>query len=134
MNSEPDRLMEIASSGASTARAQEIVDALQAVVCDLESFMTSWLGRVQQDLASINVSSEGGALKQRLQIFQEEKKQWEAKRQRELEEIEHKSNQLTDAWLKLEAEQRQLLQMQQRQRTPKRESVPPSIPTKPEVE
>ena len=83
-------------------------------MCDIETFLSQWLGKIQDELATMDATAGSASVRRRFQALQDEKKRWEAKRQRELDEIEQKAGQLTDAWLKLESEQRQLLKLQER--------------------
>lgn len=110
-------------------QSEQIAGALQEVVGDIESFLSQWLRKAQTELESAEIGSGGAALRKRLHDFQEEKKQWDAKRRHELTEIEQKANQLAEAWLRLEIEQRQILQSQDKPRSNRRELTPPPTPT-----
>ncbi|MDG2223540.1 MAG: hypothetical protein P8L85_19315 [Rubripirellula sp.] len=120
MNLESDQQVEPLGKSPNSIDA---VDALHSVVCDVEAFMTDWLERAQCELAGVDTSAGNATLRRGFQGLQAEKRQWEAKRRCELEAIEEKANQLTDAWLKLESEQRQLLKNQDRQRGPRRQAT-----------
>ncbi|MGB0599156.1 MAG: hypothetical protein ACPGLY_20930 [Rubripirellula sp.] len=124
MNSEPEQQVE---HRATSYNSEEVVGVLHSVVCDVETFMSDWLRRAQCELAVTDPIAGNETLRRRFQGFQAEKRQWEAKRQCELEAIEHKANQLTEAWLKLEAEQRESLKPQDRKHRSRRsETVEPT--------
>jgi hypothetical protein len=123
MNSQEDPLGET-SGFTEFSQPRQVINAFQTVVADVESFLSEWTVKVQRELASLDLTDGDQALRQRRQALQEERKRWEAKRQRELDEIEHKANQLTEAWLRLEDEQRRLLQTQDKQRAARRDAPP----------
>lgn len=116
-----------ATEGTRSVRSQAIAEELQSVMGDVESFLSQWLHKIQDELSTMDSTMGDATVRRRYQALQEEKKRWEAKRQRELEEIEQKASQLTNAWLNLESEQRQLLQQQER-RGQRRDSSPTPAP------
>jgi chromosome segregation ATPase len=93
------------------ATAEAILDALQDVITDIDQFMFDWMRRfdrcAQQTAATEKPNEQ---LRQRIKEFQAHQRQWESQRQAEQDQLTANANQLTDAWLRLEAEQRALLQ------------------------
>lgn len=117
MNSEPEQQAE---PRATPYNSEDVVGVLHRVVCDVETFMSDWLRRAQCELAASDPIAGKETLRRGFQGLQAEKRQWEAKRQCELQAIEHKANQLTEAWLKLEAEQRELSKPKDKQHRSRR--------------
>lgn len=117
MNLEPEKQAE---PHATPHKSEDLMGVLHSVVCDVETFVSDWLRRAQCELAVTDASAGNETLQRRFEGLQAEKRQWEAKRQCELDAIEHKANQLTEAWLKLEAEQRELLKPQDKKHRSRR--------------
>jgi hypothetical protein len=84
------------------------IDQLELVMADVESFLTHWLGRLEQ-LHELSATPDA-LLRKRLRDFELEKTQWDAKRKRETQDIHDKSEELAKAWLRLEQEQRSFQQ------------------------
>ncbi len=96
---------------------EEIVDALQTIVSDADAFLSNWFRRLEQCVESCDPRTTPEAiLQKRLDDFQNEKNLWEAKRKSDERAIQEKAEQLTEAWLRLEQEQRRFLQMNDPQR------------------
>lgn len=104
---------------------EEIVDALQTLVSDVDGFLSCWFQRLDQCVQESEPRTAGdAALKKRYSEFQNEKVRWERQREVEQQQIREQAEQLTDAWLRLEEEQRRFLQLKSGQRAagPERES------------
>lgn len=90
----------------------DAVDTLQSIITDVEEFLTDWAQRLDQCAATFQPDTSADAvLQKRVQEFKNAKSVWEAKRLAEERRIQEKANELTQAWLRLEDEQRALLQM-----------------------
>lgn len=87
-------------------------DELRRIAADIQDYMGKWVLRSRRVIGQANESahSEFG-LSTQLQKFEENQHKWETKRQREMDEIAEKGEELAAAWQKLESEQRQFLQM-----------------------
>lgn len=83
------------------------IDQLTLVMADVESFLEDWLRRLDQ-LHAIAPSPDA-VLRGRIREFELDRSQWEAKRNRETQDIHEKAAELTNAWLRLEEEQRSFL-------------------------
>lgn len=86
----------------------EILDVMQNVISDIDAFLTQWLDR-STELAELAAHPDEH-LQRRIQELRSEQQQWENQRIAQQQVLEAKAEQLTDAWLRLEAEQRRLLQ------------------------
>lgn len=94
------------------------IEQLQDVMDDMEAFLANWLTRVEQlQTASAMPDAQ---LRRRFRELEQEKIQWEAKRNRETQDLHEKAEQLVDAWLRLEAEQRRLTQIRDAHGQPSR--------------
>lgn len=102
-------------SDAADAKPEDFVNELQTIVADIDTFLSRWLERIHADKDSMATRSPSEALQQRMDEFLEERRGWEAKRDFELRKIEENTNQLTEAWLRLESEQRRFLQTKNQQ-------------------
>ena len=97
----------------------EIFDALQDVISDVDTFMAGWCKRFDQVVSScaspaaVEANPADANLHDRIKDFQQEQAKWEAKRKLEAERIQEQADQLTEAWLRLETEQRRFLQMKE---------------------
>lgn len=92
---------------------EDALDAIQDVVEDVDQYVLEWFKRLNDGLAVADAPAAAMTdreLRARIKDFREEKRQWEAKREVEQHELQEKMRQLTDAWLRLEDEQRLLLQ------------------------
>jgi hypothetical protein len=107
----------------------EIVDALQSMLTDVDGFMVNWFQRLNHQLElDASDSTPDQKLRVRIEEFRREKNEWKLKRDREEEHIKAKFQQLTDAWLNLETEQRKLLQLKNARPSATFESPSPSVP------
>ncbi len=89
---------------------ETIVAALEGVISDVNEFLSEFCQRVDQDFASRKSATISEAeLRKRLEEFTAEKNHWEANRERDEQRINQKFEQLTEAWLRLEEEQRSFL-------------------------
>lgn len=95
------------------------VDSLRGIVSEIEGFLDQWMQRFDKLLRRCGEPAEraepaepDAAMRQRIEKFDQEYRQWEEQRQRETEQLHEKAEQLTEAWLQLEAEQRAVLQAQ----------------------
>jgi len=86
----------------------EMVDAMQNVISDIDAFLSGWLERSAEQEELTTHPDEH--LQRRIQELRSEQQQWETQRIAQQQVLESKAEQLTDAWLRLEAEQRRLLQ------------------------
>ncbi len=89
----------------------DVLDGLQAVISDIDEFMFDWLqrfNRCAEEMQPTDTPDE--QLRRRIREFQARQRQWESQQKMEQEQLEANATQLTDAWLRLEAEQRELLQ------------------------
>lgn len=92
---------------------EDALDAIQDVVDDVDQYVLEWFKRLNDGLVVADAPAAATTdreLRTRIKEFREEKRQWEAKREVEQHELQEKMRQLTDAWLRLEDEQRLLLQ------------------------
>jgi hypothetical protein len=95
----------------------QIVDALQTIVSDVDAFVSNWFRRLDQCVESCQPGTTPDAiLQKRIQDFQNDKTRWEAQRKSDERQIQEQAQQLTEAWLRLEDEQRKFLQMKDPQR------------------
>ncbi len=95
----------------------QIVDALQTIVSDVDAFLSNWFRRLDQCVESCPSGATPDAiLQRRIEDFQNEKTRWEAQRNSDERHIQEQAQQLTEAWLRLEDEQRKFLQMKDPQR------------------
>jgi hypothetical protein len=95
------------------AESDQIAAELQAVVDDVGQFLTAWSQKLDQCVAS---SLDAGAstdaiLQKRIEDFRKEQRQQESIRQAEQRELQTSADLLAQAWLKLESEQREFLQL-----------------------
>jgi len=103
----------------------EIVDALQAMLSDVDGFMVDWFQRLNQQLVACDtVFSPDQKVRQQSERLRREQNEWNLKRDREDEQIQEKFQQLTDAWLRLESEQRKFLQLKNARASVSGESPP----------
>ena len=91
--------------------AEAILESLHDVISDIDSFMFDWQQRFNRCADQMKPSHKpDDQLRRQIKEFQAQQRQWESQRKAEQEQLEANANQLTDAWLRLEAEQRALLQ------------------------
>ncbi|MGI9471965.1 MAG: hypothetical protein ACR2NZ_10555 [Rubripirellula sp.] len=103
---------------------EDALDAIQDVVDDVDEYVLEWFKRLNDGLVNDGSSTTSDRdLRARIREFREEKRQWEAKREVQQLELQEKMRQLTDAWLRLEDEQRVLLQRRDSAATSSREKT-----------
>lgn len=103
-------------SGESSVTPEAIADALHHIINDVRTYLSDWCYRLEQNVKSQGVSATSEAvLHERIDEFQKMKTLWEAKRVAEEQQIKQKTDQLTEAWLRLEDEQRSFLQHKETQ-------------------
>ena len=96
---------------------EEIVEQLQNIVSDVDAFLSNWLRRPPQCAESFDPTTTADViLQKRFKELQHEKILLEAKRKSDERQLQEKAQQLTQAWLQLEEEQRKFLQMKDPQR------------------
>ena len=89
-----------------------IAEALDDVISDIDRFLSLWFKRLSHNADSFQAAAKPDErLRRRMQDFEQEKLRWKAKRHSEQRRIQEKAEQLTEAWLRLEAEQRRFLQI-----------------------
>lgn len=102
--------------GDSEVTPERILEAIQEVVADVGAFLSDWVHRVDQRAASrCEPVTPDALLRERMEEFQSMKSYWEAKRTSEEQRLKEKADQLTAAWLRLEDEQRAMLQARESQ-------------------
>jgi hypothetical protein len=102
----------------------DIVRALEAIVRDIDVYLSGWLRRLEEAVPVLSSAAKAAThLDSGNEAFQREKAAWETRRQEEVRRIEETAALLTDAWLRLEAEQREFLQCKDAQRGAARERV-----------
>ena len=88
-------------------------ELLGEIVGDVQRFLDCWTQRFDQLLQQCRDRTEQDAeLHGRAAAFEQQRRQWEQQRQRETEQLHQKAEQLTEAWLRLEQQQREVLQAQ----------------------
>lgn len=96
------------------AEPHAVLDALQMILADVDAFMSAWFQRLEQQFVLCEVPTTANELlNERVEEFQQRKSQWDSKRKREEQQIQEKVEQLTEAWLRLETEQRRFLQIKE---------------------
>ena len=99
----------------------EVAIVLQVIVSDVEAFVSDWFKRLTQSVVSpMLVPTTNQQLLKHIDDFQTKKRQWEERKTHAEEEIREKLEQISEAWLRLEAEQRRFLQT--------KESYAPTVP------
>jgi hypothetical protein len=86
---------------------QDIFDQLDSVIGDIHGFLSNFCERLQR-LTAEPVATQGDS--HAGDTSPEAREEWEAKRARTEQKIRDHVELLSDAWLRLEAEQRNLLQ------------------------
>ncbi|TWT83804.1 hypothetical protein CA13_52750 [Planctomycetes bacterium CA13] len=99
------------------------VEELQVVVSDVDQFLSCWLDRLSDTVVSHQpLPTTDPQLRKRIKDFQRQQAEWDNQRQCEELEIQRKLDEITQAWLHLEAEQRKLLQAKELQMLGSQES------------
>ena len=99
----------------------EVAIALQDIVSDVDAFVSDWFKRLSQSVVSpIQIPATNQQLLEKIEGFQQEKRQWEAEKTGAEQDIREKLDEISEAWLRLEAEQRRFLQT--------KESYAPTVP------
>jgi hypothetical protein len=102
-----------------------IVDALHDVVSDFDEFVCDWFERLDQSIIACEATpapapapapapvekAPDKQVSKELGELQKEKTRWESTRDSATGEIQDKAELLTEAWLRLESEQRKFLQI-----------------------
>lgn len=90
----------------------QIIESLQSVLADVDRYLAQWSERLDQPpLREAPSIVPAQRLQEQINDFQREQHEWTLQREREDAQIREKFEQLTLAWLHLEAEQRKVLQM-----------------------
>lgn len=114
MNGDPESASENSSAGAACVDTDFVTDHIQSILNDMDDFLLGWFDRLQRDIdASDNHKAAESGLNQRLEGFSQRMQVWQAKKEAEERRLTEQSEQLTEAWLRLESEQRMLLQMKE---------------------
>jgi len=111
----------------------EVLDGARDVVADIDQFLSTWLDRFDRHAERTELTAiPDEHLQRRIRELQWEQRQWETQRKTQQQVLDAKAKQLTDAWLRLESEQRMLLQSGKREtpieRIPIREDKAPDEP------
>ena len=102
--------------GDSEVTPELILEAIQDVVADVGAFLSDWVQRVDQRAAArCKQVTPDALLREQMEEFQSMKSYWEAKRTAEEQRLKEKADQLTAAWIRLEDEQRAILQTRESQ-------------------
>ncbi|MCP4193359.1 MAG: hypothetical protein GY768_22325 [Planctomycetaceae bacterium] len=118
---------------ANSVVVQDQVEHLQLLTSRIEEFLAHQINRLQ-DLTTPGVNtqvSDSAELDQMIGEFEEVRRNWEAERLRESERMRCDAEQLQEAWLNLEQEQRELLTRQAAVRTTA--STAGSVPVEPSM-
>jgi hypothetical protein len=105
--------MDIFSKARGDHDSSNPVDQLKVIMDGVESFLADWLQRIEQ-LNEIAATPDA-FIRKRIHELEQERIRWEAKRNRETEEIHEKAEELAKAWLRLEQEQRRFVQLRDSQ-------------------
>jgi hypothetical protein len=89
-----------------------IVDALEEVISDIDGFLSQWFQRLSHNADAFHTSAKPDErLRRRVQDLEQDKLRWKANQHSEEQRIHERAEQLTEAWLRLEGEQRRFLQI-----------------------
>lgn len=88
------------------APSHRLVAALQDVATEINQYLSEWRHR-QQDAEESWLENpiNDESLRRKILQFEQEKRQWQAELTAEQERLDEQARQLTEAWLRLEAEQ-----------------------------
>ena len=124
--------MDISLKDKGTHDSSNPADQLRVVMDGVESFLTDWLQRIEQ--LNEMAATPDAFIRKRIHELEQERMQWEAKRNRETNEIHEKAEELTKAWLRLEQEQRRFVQVHDSQsrdsESSRKREMPEEIPAK----
>ena len=81
-------------------------DSIQQIANDLDRFFGQWIAEFRARTKRIACASADDQLREQIAEFEAYRDEWEAYRQREQENLEQVARQLSDAWMRLEDEQR----------------------------
>lgn len=87
-------------------------DQLAEIIADFDDFVCHWTTSVETSLCGVSNTTADHLTRREIEQFQREKAAWQRQRQQQLREIEAQAEMLTQAWMQLEAEQRQILRSQ----------------------
>ncbi len=107
---------------------------LRRIASDIETYLSKWVVRSRRVIEhGLNATNSDVGISAQQQKFEEKQRKWEARRQREMDDVSDKAQELAAAWLKLESEQRQFLQMKEawQHRTQQSGNSVPADPTGP---
>jgi hypothetical protein len=92
-------------------KARENPASIRGIVADVNRFLIDWIDRFEKCASEAAGSQQPDEmLKRQIQEFESCHASWEVQRQTEQASLEETAQQLTEAWLRLEDEQRALLQ------------------------
>jgi hypothetical protein len=92
----------------------DLLETLESLVDDLESFLSDWmLSAEHATILSEAAAAPEHALRKRIHAFEMQKRQWELARKHEAKLARQRCEELTEAWLQLEAEQQRFSQLKQ---------------------
>jgi len=115
MNDVPPEVLPVNTGGGRC----ETVDRLAALADEMEAFLCDQIGRLKIRLPA--VANAADAPQARLETlvadFEEQRASWELLRQQEQSRLRQEGAALTEAWLRLEGEQRQLFAERERLRS-----------------
>ena len=97
---------------ASDQSADPNADELRKIAGEIEAYLSKWVIRSRRVVElGYGATTSEVAMSSQVKKFEEQQRKWEVRRQRELDDLSDKAQELADAWLKLESEQRQFLQI-----------------------
>jgi len=106
--------------------AEAILESLQEVISDIDRFMVDWMQRANRCADQLHPERKPDEqLRLQVKEFLTQQRQWESQQKAEQEQLAANAEQLTEAWLRLEAEQRALLQAGN-------QALPLPVPNQPE--
>jgi hypothetical protein len=119
--------MESTSSDMSTLPERHIPDALREVVDAIEQFLLQQVDRVEQHSQTVSAATsprrELGDVDDMLTQFEQSRSEWQRQYECQKRELEEDCQRLTEAWERIENEQRQMLAQRSIQQTISRTSV-----------
>ena len=107
-------MIEDPPQGGPATDATAAADELRNIAAEIQDYMGKWVIRSRRVIGHACDPMQGDVpLSTQMQKFEESQRKWETRRQKEMDEIADKAEELAAAWLKLESEQRQFLQMKE---------------------